>query len=374
MKNLAASVRARLLAWSKERGIQFQYASMLYMQEGLLSRLAASPFADKLILKGGFLIFTYAGSSSRTTRDIDFLGQGIPNDEEAMIDAIARIVSIEQEDGLVFDAASFAAEQITEGADYHGVRVVLGCSLGSMRNRLQIDVGFGDALGSGPTRVPITGMLGRSAVEVYAYPLATVVAEKFEAMIALGSANSRMKDLFDVALLLGNFELSDTSLKESIQATFAQRRTELPLDWARVPVSPGSRQARGAIQRRGLGYGIVALGALVAVIGIPIIAIPSKSEGTFRKYSAYRGVTGDEIKAKAQKGERDFRDLADVSKRDRILGGGIDTALGIGYVLYSGSYYGAFLVGTGLAYLLIDSDPEKEWKIYQEEKQEIARN
>lgn len=103
-----------------------------------------------------------------------------------------------------------------------------------------------------------------------------------------------------------------------------------------------------------LGYGIVALGALVAVIGIPIIAIPSKSEGTFRKYSAYRGVTGDEIKAKAQKGERDFRDLADVSKRDRILGGGIDTALGIGYVLYSGSYYGAFLDGTGLDYLLID--------------------
>ena len=84
MKDLAASVRARLLAWSKERGIQFQYASMLYMQEGILSRLAASPFVDKLILKGGFLIFTYAGSSGRTTKDIDFLGQGIPNDETAL--------------------------------------------------------------------------------------------------------------------------------------------------------------------------------------------------------------------------------------------------------------------------------------------------
>ncbi|MEI6386024.1 MAG: hypothetical protein WCQ50_05265 [Spirochaetota bacterium] len=124
----------------------------------------------------------------------------------------------------------------------------------------------------------------------------------------------------------------------------------------------------------GLGYGIVALGALVAVIGIPIIAIPSKSEGTFRKYAAYPGETGDDIKVKAQKGERNFRDLADESKRDRILGGGIDTAMGIGYILYSGSYYGAFLVGTGLAYLLIDSDPEKEWKIYLEEKQELARN
>ena len=228
MKDLAASVRARLLAWSKERGIQFQYASMLYMQEGILSRLAASPFVDKLILKGGFLIFTYAGSSGRTTKDIDFLGQGIPNDETALSGTIAQIVGIDQEDGLIFDTHSIETERITEGSDYHGVRVLVGCNLGSLRNRLQIDIGFGDAISHGPSHISIPGMLGGKAIEVEAYPLATIIAEKFEIMIALGAVNSRMKDFFDVAFLLGHYELSDSDLKESMSATFSQRRTEMP--------------------------------------------------------------------------------------------------------------------------------------------------
>ncbi|MDP2815619.1 MAG: nucleotidyl transferase AbiEii/AbiGii toxin family protein, partial [Rectinemataceae bacterium] len=78
MKDIAASMRARLLAWAKERGVLFQYASMLYMQEGILSRLAASEHSESLILKGGFLIFAYSGSAGRTTKDIDFLGHDIP--------------------------------------------------------------------------------------------------------------------------------------------------------------------------------------------------------------------------------------------------------------------------------------------------------
>jgi len=201
---------------------------MLYMQEGILSRLAASPFVDKLILKGGFLIFTYAGSSGRTTKDIDFLGQGIPNDETTLSATIAQIVGIDQDDGLLFDVHSIETERITEGADYHGVRVFVACSLGSLRNRLQIDVGFGDAISQGPSHISIPGILGRKAIEVEAYPLATIIAEKFEIMIVLGSANSRMKDFFDVAFLLGNYELSDKDLKESMIATFSQRRTEMP--------------------------------------------------------------------------------------------------------------------------------------------------
>lgn len=228
MRDVAASVRARLFAWAKERGIQFQYASMLYMQEGILSRLVASPFADKLILKGGFLLFAHSGSSGRTTKDIDFLGQGISNDEKTLAETFVRVLGIQQDDGLVFDTKSVMAEQITEGADYHGIRVSVGCNLGSLRNRLQIDIGFGDAISPGPTRLSITGMLGRSTIEVAAYPLATVIAEKFEAMIALGPVNSRMKDFFDVAYLLDHYNISDTDLIEGLSATFTRRNTELP--------------------------------------------------------------------------------------------------------------------------------------------------
>jgi hypothetical protein len=190
MKDIAASMRARLFAWAKDRGIQFQYASMLYMQEGILSRLFASPFADKLILKGGFLLFAHSGSSGRTTKDIDFLGQGVSNDEKALAETFVQVLGIQQDDGLVFDTHSISIEQITEGADYHGIRVSIGCNFGSLRNRLQIDIGFGDAISPGPARLVITGMLGRSAIEVAAYPLATVIAEKFEVMIALGACRT----------------------------------------------------------------------------------------------------------------------------------------------------------------------------------------
>ena len=221
-------MRARLLAWAKERGIQFQYASMLYMQEGILSRLAASVFADSLVLKGGFLIFAHAGSAGRTTKDLDFLGQGISNDEKALAEIIAQVVCIEQGDGLSFDSESISTERITEGADYHGVRVVVECRLGALRNRLQIDIGFGDAVSPAPSRFPIPGMLGRLPIVVSAYPLASVIAEKFEVMIALGSVNSRMKDFFDVAYLLENYDIPDNELLQALNATFTQRHTEMP--------------------------------------------------------------------------------------------------------------------------------------------------
>ena len=258
MKNTAASMRARLLTWAKEHGIQFQYASMLYMQEGILSRLAASEHSENLILKGGFLIFTYAGSAGRTTKDIDFLGHNIPNDENAIAALIGRIVGIMQDDGLIFNVDSIRTERITEGAEYHGVRVLFECQLGSIKNRLQVDIGFGDAVTPKPARIPVVGMLRRPTIEVVAYPLATVIAEKFEIMIALGSINSRMKDFFDVAYLLDHYVIPESELKAALIATFKRRQTNLP----DVPIVfstafESSRQVQtlwdGFLKRTGLG-------------------------------------------------------------------------------------------------------------------------
>lgn len=258
MKDIATSMRARLLAWAKERGVQFQYASMLYMQEGILSRLATSEHSESLILKGGFLIFTYAGSAGRTTKDIDFLGHDIPNDEKAIAALIARIVGIRQDDGLIFDMGSIRTERITEGAEYHGVRVLLDCQLGSIKNKLQVDIGFGDAVTPEPVRIPVSGMLGRPTIEVVAYPLATIIAEKFETMIALGSINSRMKDFFDIAYLLDHYDISDNELIAALTATFTRRQTDLPdIPIVFLPAFTASSQVQmlwdGFLKRTGLG-------------------------------------------------------------------------------------------------------------------------
>ena len=121
MNNVEAYIRARLTQKAKERGITFQYASILYMQEGLLARIAGSAYSGKLILKGGFLLFANQQAAGRTTKDIDFLGDGIPNDPQALAKIFAGLVSREYGDGLSFDGDSIRSERITEGADYHAV-------------------------------------------------------------------------------------------------------------------------------------------------------------------------------------------------------------------------------------------------------------
>jgi hypothetical protein len=177
MRNVSASLRARLVEKARERGITFQYATMLYMQEGLLARIAASAYADKLILKGGFLLLANQQAPGRTTKDIDFLGEGIPNDEKELVGIFAKLAAIDFSDALSFNTKSIASERITEGADYHGVRLHVTCNLGAVQNILQVDIGFGDAMDGGPQVMSIRRLLDDTSFTIAACPLATVLAE-----------------------------------------------------------------------------------------------------------------------------------------------------------------------------------------------------
>ena len=224
MKNVAAAIRALLATKAKEKGITFQYASLVYMQEGLLARIAASPYAKNLILKGGFLIFANQQAVGRSTKDIDFLGDGIPNDPRALAEIFATVASIESGDGLSFDPKSIRSERIAEQADYHGVRLHLTGRLGAVRNILQVDVGFGDAVDGGPRNMRFRRLLD-DTLAITTCPLATVVAEKFETMIALGSVNSRMKDFYDIWFILEHVSLSNEEILSALRATFERRKT-----------------------------------------------------------------------------------------------------------------------------------------------------
>ena len=228
MKNVEASIRARLTQKAKERGISFQYASVLYMQEGLLARIAGSPYARNLILKGGFLLFANQQAAGRTTKDIDFLGDGIPNDPQALAEIFAVLVTREYGDGLSFDVGSIRSERITEGAEYHGVRLHVPARLGTVRNTIQVDIGFGDALEGGPRSTILRKLLDDTPLAIITCPLATVLAEKLESTIALGDVNSRMKDLYDLWFILEHVPLSDQEIVAALRATFARRRTVMP--------------------------------------------------------------------------------------------------------------------------------------------------
>jgi hypothetical protein len=133
-------------------------------------------------------------------------------------------------DGFSFDPASVQVSEIREDQDYEGQRVELTGRLGNDRIKLQIDIGFGDVVTPRAKKILYPTFLDQPAPQIRAYPPETVVAEKCQAMVVLGLANSRMKDFFDLLVLARQFEFEGSMLMRAIQATFKHRKTKAPAE------------------------------------------------------------------------------------------------------------------------------------------------
>ena len=226
MSNRAVSIRARLLNLAKKEGIDFQLIIIRFLHERLLYRLSVSDFSQQLILKGGAFIYAMQGLKSRPTIDVDLLGTQISNDIEALCVVFRRICAIESEDEVTFNPESVVGELITQQDKYNGVRLYLDAIFHTVRQRIQIDVGFGDIVIPVVQELEYPILLDEMQVPIIqAYSKETVIAEKFQAMIELSVANSRMKDFYDVYKLLTDYEFDNGTLEEAIKATFANRET-----------------------------------------------------------------------------------------------------------------------------------------------------
>lgn len=226
--NVGASVRARLLQLARERSEDFQLVLTRYANERLLFRLATSQHANRFVLKGAALFILWTGKPHRATRDLDLLGLGDPGVEHVR-DAFAEVLALRSaDDGVRFDLDTLVAELIREEQIYGGVRVEVVARISSAQLRLQVDIGFGDAITPEAGIVEFPTLLDFPAPRLRSYPRETVVAEKLEAMTKLGLANSRMKDFYDIAVLARDFEFDGPLLTKAIRATFERRRTPLP--------------------------------------------------------------------------------------------------------------------------------------------------
>jgi predicted nucleotidyltransferase component of viral defense system len=229
-RDLVASVHRRLLNLARERREELEYLLTRYALERLLFRLSASPHANQFVLKGAVLFVAWTDQPHRATRDLDFLSYGDP--------APSRLATVFRDlcatpvvdDGLVFDPESVHASPIREAQQYEGVRVRLTARLGTARLPLQIDIGFGDAVTPAPVGVTVPALLNLPAPLLRAYPRETVVAEKFQAMVMLGIANSRMKDFYDLWTLARLFAFDGLTLTRAMAATFERRQTAMPAD------------------------------------------------------------------------------------------------------------------------------------------------
>ena len=224
----AASIRARLKNRSDAAKQDFNLTLTHYGLERLLYRLSVSRHAPNFLLKGALLFKLWYDVPHRPTRDADLLGFG-PDDVESVAAVFRDVCVIDVDDGIVFEAGSVKTVEIRKEAGNGGVRVELRATLDGARLSLQIDIGFGDVVTLAPETVSYPVLLDDLPPPVLrAYPKYTVVAEKFQALCALGMANSRMKDYFDLWMLLRDRDLDDVELVRAIQATFTRRRTALP--------------------------------------------------------------------------------------------------------------------------------------------------
>ena len=237
IKNVGASVRARLLNLSKANGQSFDLVLTRFALERLLFRLSQSPYADRFVLKGAMLLMSWFDDPHRGTRDLDLLGFGDPN-PDAMLATFGEILAQDAGDGVVFDTDALRVDRIREELEYGGLRLRTTASISGARVNLTIDIGFGDAMEPGAELIDYPVMLDFPAPRLRAYARETVIAEKFQAMVALGRANSRMKDFYDIWILSRSFTFDDDRLARAIAATFARRGTVIPIDLPDV-LSPG---------------------------------------------------------------------------------------------------------------------------------------
>lgn len=229
IRNMGASVRGRLLNLSRETGQNYNLLLTRYALERLLYRMTQTSHKDRFVLKGAMLITTWFDDPYRPTRDIDLLGFGDP-EPEAMLEIFREICSVELDDGVEFDRDALRVTANREDLAYGGLRLQTNALIGGARLRIIVDIGFGDAIEPGLEPLELPVLLDQPAPTLRAYARETVVAEKFQAMVMIGQANTRLKDYYDLWVLSQSHTFEEERLARAIAATFQRRETPLPTE------------------------------------------------------------------------------------------------------------------------------------------------
>jgi hypothetical protein len=229
VKNIAASVRQKLLNKARAENRPFNELLQYYAMERFLYRLSVSRHADKFILKGALMLKVWGAPDSRPTMDIDMLGKTANNIDDIK-EKIKDICSSDDDfsDGIDFDSENISAEDITEDAKYLGTRLRIPARFDTAMLKVQLDIGFGDAVYPKPKKLPLPVLLDLPVPDIFCYSKESSISEKFEAMLKLGKLNSRMKDFYDIWLLSRQFDFNGKQLRDAVNWTFKKREVEIP--------------------------------------------------------------------------------------------------------------------------------------------------
>jgi len=216
-RNIGASVRPRLLDRARAEQSDFQVLLTRCALVRLLFRLSASAHREQFIRKGAMLFATCRADPFRPTRDLDLLGTGV-GDVATIAQTFRDICSASvADDGVSFDVTALRADVIRENIAYGGVRMRTTATIAGAKTPIQVDIGFGDVITPAPVEIDYPTLLGNPSPRLRAYPVETVVAEKFEAVTVLGIGNTRLKDYYDLWLIAQTFPFRQTQLVEAVQ-------------------------------------------------------------------------------------------------------------------------------------------------------------
>ena len=223
----ADSVKNRLRNISKATGKTIQELLIMYCLERTLYRLSISNYSNKFVLKGGVLLYAlFNGNYARTTADVDLLAEKISNDVEEMYRIFQDILSIKTNDPIIYDLKTLNVTTITEHKKYHGLNVSVLAFLDRTQINLSVDIGFGDVIYPNKVKMDYPVILDDDNPIIYAYSIYSCIAEKFEAIVSLGYDNSRLKDFYDIYVIVSSFDLNGNELFNAIKETFGHRNTK----------------------------------------------------------------------------------------------------------------------------------------------------
>jgi len=280
-RNVGASVRQRLLNLSRAGGVAFDILLTRYVLERLLYRLTLTPHADRFVLKGAMLVTTWFADAYRQTRDIDLLGFGSPA-PDAMLAVFREVCAVPLDDGVEIDGAGLRVETIRDALEYGGLRLRTAAAVAAARVAV-VDIGFGDATEPGLEHINLPVLLDQPAPRLMAYARETVIAEKFQAIVLLGLANTRYKDFYDLFVLSKSYVFDDDRLARAIAATFERRRTAIPIEppEALTPVFAGdpTRRRQWATYIEDLGLAGLGLGEVTAGLALFLMPHAERARG-----------------------------------------------------------------------------------------------
>lgn len=214
---------------SKKKSADAQILMRNYMMERFLERISLSEYRDNFILKGGMLVAAIVGLDARSTMDLDATVKGANVSVEDIENLITAIVKVPIEDGVTFQLKSIS--EIMDKAEYPGIRVSMSAIFDGVVTPIKLDISTGDAITPREVRYSFKLMLEERSIDIWAYNLESVLAEKLETMITRVTTNTRMRDFYDVYILekLHGNTLNSENLHDALQATSSKRGTETHL-------------------------------------------------------------------------------------------------------------------------------------------------